>query len=149
MRNQPNTRIENFRIPGTMGGPPHTNTGFFVFPHRGHELRVQASQGCGWDHVSVSLANRCPTWEEMCFVKEKFFRDDEAVMQLHPARSEYVNIHPNCLHLWRPQTAEEMEAEKRTWVAAGEEWPYEVAPPGNIPLPPSILVGPKSDKASV
>lgn len=22
--------------------------------------------------------------------------------QLHPAKSEYVNIHPYCLHLWRP-----------------------------------------------
>jgi len=28
---------------------------------------------------------------------------DDVVMQLHPARSDYVNNHNFCLHLWRPQ----------------------------------------------
>ncbi len=37
----------------------------------------------------------------MCFVKNLFWRDDEAVMQIHPKKSEYVNNHPFCLHLWR------------------------------------------------
>ena len=26
--------------------------------------------------------------------------------QFHPPRSEYVNNHPNCLHLWKPVGAE-------------------------------------------
>lgn len=58
----------------------------------------------GWDHVSIVPANRdrAPTWEEMCFVKSLFWDDEEAVMQLHPPRSQWVNNHPNCLHLWRP-----------------------------------------------
>lgn len=43
-----------------------------------------------------------PTWEEMCRLKDMFFRDDEVVVQYHPAKSEYVNNMPNCLHLWRP-----------------------------------------------
>lgn len=54
-----------------------------------------------WEHVSVSLPNRCPTWEEMCFIKSKFWGDDETVIQFHPPKSEYVNNHPYCLHLWR------------------------------------------------
>ena len=49
--------------------------------------------------------NRCPTWEEMCAIKDMFFNDDEVVMQLHPAKSEYVNIHNYCLHLWKPINA--------------------------------------------
>lgn len=63
---------------------------------------VIASDGEGWEHVSVSRPDRCPTWAEMCEVKELFFGPDEWVMQYHPARAEYVNFHQHCLHLWRP-----------------------------------------------
>jgi hypothetical protein len=71
-----------------------------------NKLRVVASWGGGWDHVSVSHPDRIPTWEEMAYVKDLFFGDDEAAMQLHPPKSEYVNNHPRCLHLWKPQYAE-------------------------------------------
>ena len=54
---------------------------------------VNWSTGGGWDHVSVCPYNRrTPTWDEMCAVKDMFFRDDEVVVQYHPAKSEYVNI---------------------------------------------------------
>jgi hypothetical protein len=69
----------------------------------GQSLRVIASSGSGWEHVSVSRSNRCPNWPEMEFIKRKFFGDDETVMQLHVPRSEHINEHPYCLHLWRPQ----------------------------------------------
>lgn len=69
----------------------------------GNAPAVIWSFGGGWDHVSVSYANRCPTWDEMCKVKEVFFRDDECCVEYHPARKDYVNIHPYCLHIWRPQ----------------------------------------------
>jgi hypothetical protein len=55
-----------------------------------------------WEHVSASTAARCPTWEEMCYVKELFWDEEDTVIQLHPPRSEWVNDHPYCLHLWRP-----------------------------------------------
>jgi hypothetical protein len=63
-----------------------------------------ASDQEGWEHVSVSLPglNRCPTWEEVCFVKSLFWDDEDCVVQYHPAKSESVNYHPYCLHLWRP-----------------------------------------------
>lgn len=64
-------------------------------------LKVIASDGEGWEHVSVSLPDRCPTWAEMCRVKELFWDDGDCVVQFHPPRSEYVNNHPYCLHLWR------------------------------------------------
>ena len=62
------------------------------------------SFGGGWEHVSIApySRSRTPTWEEMCRLKDMFFRDDEVVVQYHPAKSEYVNNMPNCLHLWRP-----------------------------------------------
>lgn len=65
--------------------------------------QVQFSWGCGWDHVSVSWPNRCPTWDEMCNVKSMFFYPEEICVEYHPSESEYVNQHPYCLHLWRYQ----------------------------------------------
>lgn len=56
----------------------------------------------GWEHVSVSLENRCPTWDEMCQVKSMFWRDDECVIQFHPPEKDYVRTHPYVLHLWKP-----------------------------------------------
>ncbi len=61
-----------------------------------------ASNGEGWEHVSVSLPYRCPTWKEMCHIKSIFWDDDEVVLQYHPKKDEYVNFHPYCLHLWNP-----------------------------------------------
>jgi hypothetical protein len=76
------------------------------FPATGVTLNVIASTGGGWDHVSVSLPNRCPNWPEMDYIKRLFFRKDEAAMQLHVPVEEHVSLHPYCLHLWRPQGAE-------------------------------------------
>lgn len=61
------------------------------------------SWGSDWDHVSVSYPNRCCTWEEMCLLKDIFFYEDECVVQYHPPKKDYVNLHPYVLHLWRPR----------------------------------------------
>lgn len=87
-------------------------------------LKVIASDGGGWQHVSVSRMDRPtkpPTWGQMCDVKEMFWEAEDVVCQYHPAKSHYVNCHPGCLHLWRP-TAEK------------------------LPTPPDIMVGPKTVK---
>lgn len=64
---------------------------------------IQASDGMCWEHVSVSLplANRTPTWAEMCYVKGLFWDEGDVVIQIHPAKKDYVNLAKNCLHLWR------------------------------------------------
>lgn len=97
------------------------NGAFFVFSPdaAGKELKIISGTGMGWEHISVSLRHRCPTWSEMCWVKDLFWQPEEVVMQLHPAKSDYVNCMPYCLHLWRPINGDK------------------------IPLPPSIMVGPK------
>lgn len=77
--------------------------GAFFIPSQGLTFKVVCSDGAGWDHVSVSLPDRCPTWDEMCRIKDLFFDEHECVMQLHPPKSEYVNNAVTCLHLWRPQ----------------------------------------------
>jgi hypothetical protein len=77
--------------------------GAFLVPIGSFEFMVIASDGEGWDHVSVSLKNRCPSWTEMCVIKKMFFKPQETVIQFHPAETQYVNFHPFCLHLWRNQ----------------------------------------------
>lgn len=58
----------------------------------------------GMDHVSVSPYNHniMPTWDDMCQIKDIFFEDEETAFQIHPPKSQYVNLMQNCLHLWRP-----------------------------------------------
>jgi hypothetical protein len=124
MRHAPNLRIDKYRKvhPALGDSEPGENYGFFEIPSQRHNvvLRAIASDGqddeCeGWEHVSVSLANRCPTWDEMCFVKQLFWKDDETVLQFHPPKSDYINNMPYCLHLWRKRNCD-------------------------APLPPQILV---------
>lgn len=97
--------------------------GVFLIPVKSSKrpLMVIASRGddeggMGWDHVSVSLPARCPTWAEMDHIKRLFFKPEEVAMQLHVAESEHISNHPYCLHIWRPTAAQ-------------------------LPLPPSIMVG--------
>lgn len=66
-------------------------------------LIVIASDGLGWDHVSVSLKERCPSWAEMEYIKRMFWEPEDAVFQLHPPLSEYINKCATCLHMWRNQ----------------------------------------------
>lgn len=75
----------------------------FIFEGRKPFCSVVFSWGAGWEHVSVAPLNRriVPSWDFMCKVKDMFFNPEEWAVQFHPAKSEYVNNLPNCLHLWR------------------------------------------------
>lgn len=115
------TYLDKFRMKtgpwGTSMGEPY-GLFFIPFKYGATPLKVLASpfDKGEWQHVSVSLPGRCPTWDEMNFIKGLFWDDEELVIQFHPPKSEYINNHPFCLHLWRNTEKE-------------------------IPMPPSILVG--------
>lgn len=81
-----------------------SGNGVFKVFVNGKSFFCIASNGGGWEHISVSMPNqkRCPTWEEMCAIKDMFFEAEEVVVQYHPKKSEYVNNHLYCLHLWKP-----------------------------------------------
>jgi hypothetical protein len=96
-----------------------TTGAFFVTGPKGVVLKIVSSDGEGWEHVSVSTEHRTPNWAEMCFVKDLFWSEDECVVQFHPPKSQYINCHPYCLHLWKPRGI-------------------------TLPQPPSILVGPRA-----
>jgi hypothetical protein len=105
------------RVYGVTG---NAGNGVFVFKScvDGDPLRVIASDGDGWDHVSVSRIDRIPTYEEMEQIASLIFQPDETAVQYHVPKSEHVNYHPFCLHWWRPTR-------------------------DYLPKPPSIMVAPK------
>ena len=127
MRVPEHRRITKHPVLGT--DRTYGRNGAFVLesPEPGWQLFAIASDGDdpfvpeakGWEHVSVHCVRgdrqRTPTWKEMCFVKDLFWDEDDVVMQLHPRRSQYVNLHQHTLHLWRTAA---------------------------IPEPPAMLVGP-------
>lgn len=92
MRPTPNALIEKYRrVHPTLGASPvGTDYGYFEV----NGMRI-ISSGSGretdrllteWEHVSISLPKRVPTWAELCFVKSLFWSDDETVLQFHPKK---------------------------------------------------------------
>lgn len=113
----------SFHVPESLRDPKYSeisdgNNGVFMLTSimDGKSMMVVASDGESWEHVSVSRRNRCPTWEEMCQVKSLFWDEEDCVVQFHPPKDQYVNNHPYCLHLWKPNKTQ-------------------------IPLPPSWMIG--------
>ena len=51
-------------------------------------------------HVSMSYADRDPTWGEIKAVRAAFFPDDIDVMQMLPRSGTYVNFATRAFHLW-------------------------------------------------
>ena len=120
MRNPPDPRLSQARVrTGLLRSDDSLgNVGAFsIKGPRGTRLTIVASNGMGWEHVSVSCKSRCPSWNEMCWVKDLFWNDEEAVVQYHPPKSTYIDCHPHCLHLWKPLLVD-------------------------LPLPPEWMVGP-------
>lgn len=80
------------------------------------EALVKFTRVMGWEHLSVTFDDETPSWDFMQEMKELFWEDEEEAFQLHPAKSNYINNHEHCLHVWRPLNQV-------------------------IPLPPTITVG--------
>jgi hypothetical protein len=103
--------LHNYGVVGNAHG------GCFCVPYENVELMVIASDGGGWDHISISLKSRCPTWEEMEHVRRHFALPHEVWLQFGLPAKDHINLHPYCLHWFRPQHRK-------------------------VSLPPPIMVGP-------
>jgi hypothetical protein len=106
----------------------HGPNGVFIIDEAIRTFYRIASNGAGWEHISVHGVHVLtgdeftPTWEDMCKIKAIFWEEEDCVVQYHPRKSQYVNCHPHTLHLWRPTGVQ-------------------------IPEPESILVGPKGKRS--
>lgn len=60
---------------------------------------AEKSDGKMWLHVSYSRKDWVPNHADTCRVKAAFIGNRYAYA-VFPPSEKYVNIHPNCLHLW-------------------------------------------------
>ena len=99
MKPEPINELDIFRraMPTGERSPAGTNYGIFVVSRPTGNLLVMSSGGAdtngfaaGWEHVSVSLADRCPTWREMAWVKDLFWMPER---NGRPVPSRKVELH--------------------------------------------------------
>lgn len=90
-------------LPPFVGMPDTMMRGILKFDGKLQASFVCGSNEGGNEHVSIELyARRLPTYPEMEDAKSVFWDDEEEVIEIHPKKSEYVNI-TEALHLWRPK----------------------------------------------
>lgn len=53
-----------------------------------------------WLHLSMAHTRRVPTYYELCYLKRHWAGEEHKCIMIFPPRSEHVNFHPNCLHLF-------------------------------------------------
>ncbi len=53
-----------------------------------------------WLHVSVSRANKLPSWRDLREVKDLFIGRERCAIHMIPPEAFYVNVHPFTLHLF-------------------------------------------------
>jgi hypothetical protein len=58
-----------------------------------------AVEGGRW-HLSIAHPNRYPTWDEIREARYALVPDSVVMAMLLPPKGQYVNVHPNCFHLW-------------------------------------------------
>lgn len=92
--------------------------GTYVDPFSRKIYSIVFSWGMDWEHLSVNPIHerKTPTWELMCRLKDIFWKEDEACVEYHPVKDDYVNNMPFCLHIWKPSKEK-------------------------LPTPPAIMVG--------
>lgn len=53
-----------------------------------------------WLHVSMSFKSKLPTYQDMKIVKDIFIGEERTAFQIFPPKTEHINLHANCLHLF-------------------------------------------------
>jgi len=62
---------------------------------------VCVSKDDGKWHISISHPSRYPRYEEIKESRYEFTPDEATMAMIFPSKSEFVNVHPNCFHLWQ------------------------------------------------
>ena len=65
----------------------------------GHE---PTEYGLRW-HLSISHPTRYPKWDEIKEARMRYIPQHVTMAMFLPGEADYVNIHPNCFHLWETQ----------------------------------------------
>lgn len=74
--------------------------------YRSGLLTVCVAKEYGYWHMSISHPQRYPDWDEIHKARYNFLPGEINTAILLPKKSEYVNIHPNCFHVYELPDAE-------------------------------------------
>jgi len=103
-------KSKNYHYVGNMGEMGYPETHVFA---RG-KLKILVGQepvyGPGtmtW-HLSISHPKRLPTWDELKMARYELLPDEVTMAMLLPPKAQYVDVHPNCLHLYEFLAAPEL-----------------------------------------
>jgi len=64
------------------------------------ECRVIVGREANRWHLSISCADRYPTWEEIRDARYRFLPNQIMAGILLPPKEQYVNVHQNTFHVW-------------------------------------------------
>lgn len=72
------------------------------------DTRVCVEKVGGLWHISISCPSRYPTWDEIFTAWYDLVPDAPQINGaiILPRKSEYVNLHPNCFHVYQLADAE-------------------------------------------
>lgn len=92
------TKVPDNEIPDFFHNPwtecYRTSTGLTVILSEDHDGNVPLL------HMSVSHADRLPTYEEMKTLRYELCKKAKYMAMIFPPEEEFKNVHPNCLHLF-------------------------------------------------
>ena len=96
------------------------------FRHAGKGLVAIRAQEMGRWHMSVSHADRVPTWGEIGFARDSLLPPDVWLMIAHPPRKYWLNYDRRVLHLWEfrdPELIEQFRLEGEQAARDGKNVP--------------------------
>lgn len=94
---------------------PHGARGYYASCDDGFLRAIVGLEPAGKDgemiwHISVSHVNkslkhdRYPSWDELKHAKYQLVPDDVPMVLIFPSKAaKYVDVSPNCLHLWQAE----------------------------------------------
>lgn len=90
---------------------PACNRSDFLFDMNGKDIGNATALNFPdeeWEHVLLEplTLQRCPSWTEMVKLKNTFWESQDVVIQVHPAKKDYINIQPYTLHQWKKHSFE-------------------------------------------
>ena len=65
------------------------------------QISIIITKDAGLWHLSLSHPSRLPVWDEIKNIRYKYLPNELTFSILLPPKEEYVNLDPNCFHLWQ------------------------------------------------
>lgn len=107
------SNILDFPLPNNEDYNKQTNIENINIPRKKGYYNISIIQTNDWKRIQVSLLNWWhqqlkvfPTWDEMCAIKDIFFNDDEAIIEIHPSDEYKIYEKDYTIDLWKPLNKE-------------------------------------------